>query len=98
MELKNFAIFVKSNKDYLFYSNIRNYLKNTPVNSGIVDTFNTKPTDIWYFNNGVTMVCDDFELCDEHILRINTPQIVNGCQTANTILNEYVKLGKADKG
>lgn len=97
IELKDFATFVKSNKEYLFYSNIRNYLRNTPVNKGIVDTFRSKPTDIWYYNNGVTMVCDEFELRNERFLYVNTPQIVNGCQTANTILNEYINLGKEDK-
>lgn len=68
VELKHFAVFVKNNKEYLFYSNIRNYLKNTPVNKDIVQTFQKKPTDFWYFNNGITMVCDDFEVMNDCLL------------------------------
>ena len=97
VELKQFALFVKANKDYLFYSNIRNYLRNTPVNKGIVETFHSKPTDFWYFNNGVTLVCDDFEVKDGHFLQLTTPQIVNGCQTANTILKEYIGFKDKEK-
>lgn len=97
VELKIFAQFVKSNREFLFYSNIRNYLKNTPVNSGIAQTFRTHPDNIWLFNNGVTMVCKEFILKDQSFLHIIEPQIVNGCQTANTIYNEYVRLGKSSK-
>lgn len=97
VELKHFAQFVKNNKHYLFYSNIRNYLKNTPVNKGIVETFHTNPTDFWYFNNGITMVCDDFEIKNQYFLNMTTPQIVNGCQTANTILKEYIGLKDKEK-
>lgn len=97
VELKHFAQFVKNNKHYLFYSNIRNFLKNTPVNKGIVETFHSTPTDFWYFNNGITMVCDDFEIKHEHFLHMFTPQIVNGCQTANTILKEYIGLKDKEK-
>ena len=94
--LKDFAIFVRDNKEYLFYSNVRNYLKNTTVNKAISETFQEKPTDFWYYNNGITIVCDDFNFqqpCGD-LLTIITPQIVNGCQTANTIFNECRKLDK----
>lgn len=97
VELKHFATFVKNNKNYLFCSNIRNYLKNTSVNKGIVETFRKKSTDIWYFNNGITMVCDDFKLKNDNFLNITTPQIVNGCQTANTILKEFINMKDKDK-
>lgn len=94
--LKDFAEFVSANRDYLFYSNVRNYLRSTNVNKAISDTFRQKPTDFWYYNNGVTIVCDEFtpNKTADFLLNITTPQIVNGCQTANTILNEYKKLDK----
>jgi hypothetical protein len=97
VELKHLAHFIKQNKDYLFCSNIRNYLKNTPVNKEIVETFCRNPEDIWYFNNGITMVCDDFDVKDEYFLHLTTPQIVNGCQTANTILKEFINLKDKEK-
>lgn len=97
VELKHFAKFIKENKDYLFYSNIRNYLKNTEVNKGIVDTFNNKPDDFWYYNNGITVVCDNFNIIKDSILEIISPQIVNGCQTSNTIYNEFIKMKNSEK-
>lgn len=97
VELKHFANFINENKDYLFYSNIRNYLKSTPVNKGIVDTFNNKPDDFWYYNNGITIVCDDFYTIKDSILEIISPQIVNGCQTSNTIYNEFRNLKSKEK-
>ena len=94
--LKDFAEFVATNREFLFYSNIRNYLKTTTVNNSISKTFKTKPTDFWYYNNGITIVCDSFSFnkASDFMLIIKTPQIVNGCQQANTILNEYKKLDK----
>lgn len=99
VSLKEFAVFVGKNKEYLFYSNIRSYLRNTDVNSGIVNTFLEKPTDFWFYNNGITIVCDDFNFhkTNDFMLYIRTPQIVNGCQTANTILNEYKRLNDYNK-
>lgn len=99
VSLKDFAVFVTKNKEYLFFSNIRNYLRNTDVNNAIVNTFKTKPTDFWFFNNGITIVCDDFHpnMMNNFILYIKTPQIVNGCQTANTIMNEYKRLNDEKK-
>lgn len=97
VQLKHFAKFTKENNEYLFYSNIRNYLKNTPVNKGIIETFRSKPTDFWYFNNGITIVCDDFECKNDGFLQIIMPQIVNGCQTVNTILKEFKAMKSEQK-
>ena len=87
------------NKEYLFYSNIRSYLKSTDVNNSIVETFRNKTTNFWYLNNGITIVCDNFkqDKINEDIYHITTPQIVNGCQTANIIMNEYKKLDEEGK-
>lgn len=92
--VKDLAKFVYDNEEYLFYSNVRNFLRNTNVNKGISETFRKKPTDFWFYNNGVTIVCDNFfpNSTGDFILTLNTPQIVNGCQTANTICNEWRKM------
>jgi len=97
--LKDFAVFASKNKEYLFYSNIRSYLRSTDVNDAILDTFKNHSEDFWFYNNGITIVCDDFNFNKSHdfMLYIKTPQIVNGCQTANTILNEYKRLSDVDK-
>lgn len=91
--LKELADFVDKGKDYLYISNIRNYLGKNAINKEISKTYKESPKDFWYYNNGITIVCDDFEeiplnssACQ---LKITTPQIVNGCQTSSTIHREW---------
>lgn len=91
--LKELAVFVDKGKDYLYISNIRNYLGKNAINKEISKTYKESPKDFWYYNNGITIVCDDFEemplnssACQ---LKITTPQIVNGCQTSSTIHKEW---------
>lgn len=90
--LKNFADFISQDKDsdLIFYSNIRNYLNSTSINSGIKKTLENAPQDFWYYNNGITVVCED--IVDKNsILVVKAPQIVNGCQTAKNIYATYKK-------
>lgn len=102
VELKEFAKFVKNNHQYLFFSNIRNYLGGTKINKEIQKTFRENPTNFWYFNNGITIICEDFD----HIalknslsstLPIYAPQIVNGCQTANAIYEGFKNMKDPEK-
>ena len=93
MLIKYIASFVKEGKDYLYYSNIRNYLGKNKVNKKIVQTYQNTPKDFWYYNNGVTIVCDDFDVKPVSDVfstcTITTPEIVSGCQTTKTIANCY---------
>jgi len=78
-------------RNAIFEPNIRHFLgKNSRVNAEILDTCTNPATSrhFWFLNNGITIVCDDFE----RILNSNPPririknfQIVNGCQTAETL-------------
>lgn len=36
-------------------------------------------------NNGITIVCSDFIQIRDKLVSINNPQVVNGCQTCNSI-------------
>lgn len=84
--LKQLARLVKDNYQYIFASNIRNYKGMNAINKKIKDTYDHKPKDFWYFNNGITIVCDNYILdTDRGNITICAPQIVNGCQTATTI-------------
>jgi hypothetical protein len=42
----------------LFARNIRGYLGQTDINRGIEYTIRKEPYYFWYFNNGVTIICD----------------------------------------
>ncbi len=84
VSLKDFFDFVSKGDEFLYYSNIRNYLKRTDVNKGIENTLRNESNNFWYYNNGVTIVCDEWRRINR-VVSITTPQIVNGCQTANSI-------------
>ena len=81
-------------KDYLlFEENIREYLGNKGVNAKIAKTLesDTDRDNFFYYNNGITVICDSVKKQGSNhetykrLFRVNNPQIVNGCQTVNTI-------------
>jgi len=79
----------------LFEKNIREYLGNKGVNSGIYQTLqsNEDRINFFYYNNGITMICDKMSSISTQpsshnmnaYFTVDNPQIVNGCQTVNTI-------------
>lgn len=77
----------------IFAKNIREYLGRTPINTGIIDTLKSKSErkNFIYYNNGVTIVCDKIAPADMDTasdlrrLPLVNPQIVNGCQTVESI-------------
>ncbi len=84
-----------NNKGYsLFEENIREYLGNKGVNARISATLNN-PNErnfFFYYNNGITVICDSVDkvsitgdLKYRKGFETHNPQIVNGCQTVNTI-------------
>ncbi len=80
----------------IFDKNIREYLGNTGVNKNIYNTL-MDPVDrnnFFYYNNGVTIICDKIDSTITKVhegtnlgvsFTIHNPQIVNGCQTVNSI-------------
>lgn len=78
----------------LFEENIREFLGAKGVNSGIIKTLKSKEdrNNFFYYNNGITIICDDVKKVKSNQFNILNPQIVNGCQTMNSIyyvLNLY---------
>lgn len=74
--------------DRLFARNIRGFLGDTTINEGMTETLENDPELFWYFNNGVTIVCDSARKTSERgnaILRVTNPQIINGQQTTRTL-------------
>ena len=98
--LKDLARLVSEHKNYIFFSNIRNYKGLNSINKGIKETYENHPKNFWYFNNGITIVCNDYVLIEQQnfaTVEIRAPQIVNGCQTATTIYNCWNAANKQDK-
>lgn len=74
--------------DRLFARNIRGFLGDTAINNGMHDTLAQAAENFWYFNNGITIVCDSARKTAERgqaILRVSNPQIINGQQTTRTL-------------
>lgn len=72
----------------LFNDNVRDYLGNKgAVNHEIEHTILEEPEMFLLCNNGITIVCSDFEQVRGKLVKIENPQVVNGCQTSNSIFN-----------
>jgi len=74
--------------DLIYEKNVRKFLGNKKkVNKGIQETLKKFPERFGLYNNGITIVVEDFDKkCkDENIYSLTEPFIVNGCQTTKTI-------------
>ena len=78
--------------DRLFDRNIRKPLGITQVNQGLIDTLTSEAHNFWYFNNGITVLCQELEpsyFSRGHRspveLRLHGASIVNGAQTVHAI-------------
>lgn len=76
----------KGRRDSLFAWNIRKYLGDRGINKDIKRTAQEEPDKFFYCNNGITAVCQDFQVI-RNKLRIEKFQIINGAQTVASIAN-----------
>ena len=82
----------------LFARNVRGFLGNTQINRGMETTLRKEPQFFWYYNNGITVVCDEAK-CEtsggRDILRLTNPQVINGQQTTRSIARSIGKTTSA---
>jgi len=73
--------------DMLYEKNVRKFLGNRrKVNKGIENTLLEKPERFGLYNNGITIVVEEFEKLPNNIeYSLTEPFVVNGCQTTRTI-------------
>jgi len=72
----------------VFKNNIRLYLgSETSVNKGIEKTLKEEPDKFHYYNNGLTITTKLINTENSKYYIIKPVNIVNGCQTANSIYN-----------
>ena len=77
----------------IFEDNIREYLGDSGIKFGIINTLKDEKDrkNFIYYNNGITLICKDIGkdiINSSTLLReipLSDPQIVNGCQTVNSI-------------
>jgi AIPR protein len=82
----------------LFARNIRGFLGSTQINRAMEDTLRKRPQYFWYFNNGVTIVCDGAQKVQQkgrEILRVENPQVINGQQTTRVLAAQAQLAPKA---
>jgi hypothetical protein len=89
LKLRELTEFVSKNREYVFESNIRQWMQfKTTVNKGIRETLQNNPGKFFYYNNGITIVVSDFKEIGDNLIKLYAPQIVNGAQTSNSILDQ----------
>ncbi len=82
-------------KNKLFAKNLRDFIGQTKANDEITQTLKNDPTSFWYFNNGVTVLCQELRKKTKGTKRLNDDVIVkgisviNGAQTIGSIGRVY---------
>lgn len=64
----------------LLAKNLRYFIKSRDIDKGINKTIADSPDCFWFRNNGITIICDDFEI-DGKEVKITNFSIINGGQT-----------------
>ena len=79
-------LFLDYGKKGLFEQNLRYYVKNKDVDSPIVESVKTRREVFWYLNNGITIICDSYEISpDRSEIELRDFSIINGCQTTSLL-------------
>ncbi|GAA1233021.1 hypothetical protein GCM10009676_15370 [Prauserella halophila] len=93
VEAEQIAQWVKHGAD-LFNLNIRNPLGRTAINNDLIDTLTDEPDHFWYFNNGITVLCDSVDKAHHSrgtphrkpiTLELRNASVVNGAQTVRAV-------------
>ncbi|MGN2641161.1 AIPR family protein [Nocardia takedensis] len=93
MNAGEIARWVENGSD-LFNANIRNPLGRTPINNALIATLTDEPANFWYFNNGITVLCDSADRTNQSMraphnrplsLVLRGASVVNGAQTVKSI-------------
>lgn len=95
--LVEFARFVGEGERWLFESNVRQYLSRSTINKGIRNTVRNEADRFWRYNNGVTIVVDDYAAGTNGVIALTKPQIVNGCQTSLAIKTVVSELDQEER-
>jgi len=78
--------------DLIYEKNVRKFLgSGKKVNAGIANTLRENPERFGLYNNGITIVVEDFKLLESDKYEVTEPYVVNGCQTTRTIWDTLYK-------
>ncbi|MFJ8644901.1 AIPR family protein [Streptomyces sp. NPDC093546] len=92
VQASEIASWYENHGDRLFSQNLRKSLGNTDVNEGLTNTLLTQGQHFWYFNNGITALCESIKKTPRggatHTygdFAITGVSVVNGAQTVASI-------------
>jgi len=92
---KRLSELVQQYDDRIVEKNIRRFHGSTVVNEGMLSTIHEESSHFFYFNNGVTFLCDSIrhlppvlDTRETGKFNVNGLSIINGAQTAGTIARE----------
>lgn len=91
MPVNEIATLIARHGERLLERNIRRYLglQGNRVNQAIQYTLETEPENFYFYNNGITLTCDNFSYnalqSGDYQVKINNLQIINGGQTCMTL-------------
>jgi len=78
--------------------NVRGFLgAEQKINKEMIETAINNPESFYYYNNGITITCDNIKaesLRGNPKFTLTKPQIINGAQTVNSLYDAYRKLIK----
>lgn len=77
----------------VFVNNIRLYLGQSEINKQIEKTLIEEPSKFHYYNNGLTVTTKEIDSSNSINYNSKSVNIVNGCQTTNSIFNAHDKPG-----
>ena len=80
---------MKKHSYSLFDRNVRYFLGSNKVNKKIQETAKDNPKDFFYYNNGITITCEEFTPEGRSKIKLKKPQVINGGQTLNSIYETY---------
>lgn len=76
----------------LFAENLRFVIEKSDVNEAIMETAAYAPDSFWYFNNGITAICDSFEKqpiggtsTSSGVFDLKGVSVINGAQTVGSL-------------
>ncbi len=99
VSVQEVAAWYTSHGDRLFVQNIRKSLGNTAVNNSIATTLREEPQNFWYYNNGVTVLCETIAKTakgggtrDAGNFLVRGVSVVNGARTVASVARAMAEL------
>lgn len=90
---------------HLTYMNLRDYAQRSDVNAAIAATVRDEPHHFWYFNNGLTIICESITPAvmgrlhpEVALFKLEGISLVNGAQTTGIVADHLASITEEERG